>query len=475
MWAATVTQGKHRCYAFALQPTIIASVVLICGMAVIGAWVGSRMEDGVLQHAASDAVLNMDHFVKPLVQDLAKGPNLPEAVQQSLSAVLTGKTLGRDVAVIKIWSPLGTISYSNRSDLIGRTYPIFNNLRQALNGQVVAEFDDLSGPENEYERTLGAAFLEIYAPVREIGTNRIIAVAEFYEIRDHLQMELWNMRLQTWAVLGSLTIAMIASLSGIMIKQKRQVLEKRVVELSRLLAENNELQSKIKNARHRMAEINELFLRRVSAELHDGPAQLIGFALLRLDALRPPPETPLLADRRANQRQPPAMGEFETIRDALIESLKEIRMISAGLAPPELADVSFAGALEMAASRHASRTGTTVACDMADLPDDVDPSLKICLYRFAQEGLNNSLQHAGGRGQHIRATYDNGLLEVEISDDGAASNDVRQPSLSGGLGLKGLRGRVESLGGCFDFRSQPGRGMQLTARFNLARVELLHA
>ncbi|MEA2847716.1 MAG: hypothetical protein QOG78_2997, partial [Rhodospirillaceae bacterium] len=259
--AAAMTHAKQRCCSFAFQPTIIASVLLACGMAVIGAWVGTRMEDGVLQRAASDAVLNMDNFIKPLVQDLARGPYLPEAAQEALSAVLTGKTLGRNVAAIKIWSPLGTISYSNRPELIGRTYPVFNNLRQALNGQVVAEFDDLSDPENEYERTLGAALLEIYAPVRQTGTNQIIAVAEFYEIRNHLQTELRNMRLQTWAVMGSLTVMMIALLSAIMIKQKRQVLEKRVVELSRLLAKNNELQNKIRNAQHRMAEINELFLR----------------------------------------------------------------------------------------------------------------------------------------------------------------------------------------------------------------------
>jgi signal transduction histidine kinase len=433
------------------------------------------MEDGVLQRAASDAVLNMDNFIKPLVQDLARGPNLPEAAQEALTAALTGKTLGRNVAAIKIWSPLGTISYSNRPELIGRTYPVFNNLRQALNGQVVAEFDDLSDPENEYERTLGAALLEIYAPVRQTGTNQIIAVAEFYEIRNHLQTELRNMRLQTWAVMGSLTIAMITSLSGIMIKQKRQVLQKRLVELSRLLAENAALQNKIKNAHHRMAEINELFLRRVSAELHDAPAQLIGFALLRLDALRPQQETPLLTDHQANERQPPEPSGLETIRNALSESLKEIRSISAGLAPPELADLSLAQALEMAASRHASRTGTTVSCDIAHLPDAVDPALKICLYRFTQEGLNNSLRHAGGRGQAVRAHCEDGLLEVVITDDGAASDDIRQPFDSGCLGLRGLRGRVESLGGFFDFRSQPGRGMRLTASFNLARVELLHA
>jgi signal transduction histidine kinase len=473
--ATTAMHAKYRRCAVAIPPTIIAAVVLVCGMAVIAAWVGTRLEDGILQRAASEAVLNMDNFIKPLVQDLARGPDLPEAAQQALSAVLIGKMLGREVAVIKIWSPLGTVSYSNRREIIGRTYPIFNNLRQAFNGRVVAEFDDLNGPENEYERTLDTAFLEIYAPVRESGTNRIIAVAEFYEIRDHLQIELRAMRLQTWAVMGSLTITMIALLSGIMIKQKRQVLEKRVVELSCLLAENNELQSKIRNSHYRMAEINELFLRRVSAELHDAPAQLIGFALLRLDALRPPSDNALLTDRRADQRHPPGTSEFETIRNALTESLKEIRTISAGLAPPELADLSLAEALEMAVSRHVRRTETTVYRDIGRLPDYVDPSLKICLYRFTQEGLNNSLQHAGGRGQMLRAHCDDGLLEVVISDDGAAPDDVRRPCSSGGLGLKGLQGRVESLGGVFEFRSQPGRGVRLTARFNLARVELLHA
>ena len=318
--AAVATHAKHWTRALEFQPTIIASVVLVCGMAVIGAWVGSRMEEGVLQRAASETVLNMDNFIKPLVQSLAQESTLPKAAQDALSAVLMGKALGRDVAAIKIWSPLGTIVYSNRQEIVGRTYPVFDNLRQALTGQVVAQFDDLSDDENEFERSLGAVLLEIYAPVRESGTNRIIAVAEFYEIRDNLRIELQDKRLRTWAVIGLLTIAMIGSLTGIMIKQKRQALEKRVVELSRLLAENKELQCRIRDSQHRMAEINELFLRRVSAELHDAPAQLIAFALLRLDALRPQQNERVPTGPRANEHQPPGRpNEFETIRNALAE------------------------------------------------------------------------------------------------------------------------------------------------------------
>ena len=97
----------------------------------------------------------------------------------------------------------------------------------------------------------------------------------------------------------------------------------------------------------------------------------------------------------------------------------------------------------MAATRHAGRTGTAVNCDIAHIPDAVDPSLKVCLYRFAQEGLNNAFRHADGHGQTLRAHCEDGMLEVMVSDDGPVSDHVRRPSDAGGLGLAGLRGRIE--------------------------------
>src|SRR5262249_34500955 len=281
-------------------------------------------EEGILQRAAGKTVLNMDSFIKPLVQELADDIVLSDGARASLSAILKRNVLGRDVAAIKIWSPQGEIVYSNRPELIGRTYPLFADLRHAFNGELVAQLDDLGDDENEYERSLGMHLLEIYAPLRQSGTDRIIAVAEFYEIRDELRAEVLGIRLQTYAVVGMLAVAMVGALARIISRQKRAALEKRVTELSELLAQNKELQCRIQNAHHRMAEINELFLRRVSAELHDAPAQLIGFALLRLDALRP-----------LQKAQPGReSGELETIRGALADSLDEIRNISAGLAAP---------------------------------------------------------------------------------------------------------------------------------------------
>ena len=458
-----------------LQSLGIASAILVCAMAILGVWVDGLMKSGAMQRAAGETVLNMDSFIKPLLQDLAHRPTLPVAAQEALSAVLRGKALGQNVAAIKIWSAPGTIVYSDRQEVIGQTYPITDNLRQAFEGFVIAEFDDLNDEENEYERSLGKKFLEIYAPVREAGSERIIAVAEFYETHDRLRAEMTNLGMQSWVVFGSLSIAMIALLSGVTLRQQRMGLEKQVVQLSRLLAENRELQCRVQNAQHRMAEINEQFLRRVSADLHDAPAQLIGFALLRLDALSPQPEECVPAGHATGSYRPSARSsELEAIRGALIESLKEIRDISAGLTLPELVDLSLAEALGMAASRHARRTGTAVDCDIGDLPSDLGLSMKTCLYRCAQEALNNAFRHAAGRGQALRAHGKNGLLQMVVSDYGPAPGFVTPTSRSRKLGLAGLRDRVESLGGTFGFQSHPGQGSRLTVHFKLANVELHH-
>jgi signal transduction histidine kinase len=445
-----------------IGPAIIASVVLICGMAALAIWAGARVQEGVLQRAASETVLDMDNYIKPMLQELARSDTLSGTAHEALSLMFGGTALGRDVAGIKIWSPLGTIVYSNRLELIGRSYPLSSHLRRASTGAVVVEFDDLDDDENEYERSLGGVFLEIYAPVRESGTNKIIAVAEFYERRVDLRIALQNMRWQTWAVIGSLTLAIIGIWSGVMIAYNRRELKDEVV--------------KLRDTQHRTTEINELFLRRVSAELHDAPAQLIGLVLLRLEDLQPQPHEAVLGDERANTERRHQMEVYETIRGALVASLNDIRYISAGLVPPELTNLSLVQTLLMAASLHCERTGTAVDCDIGELPRAVDPALKISLYRFAQEGLNNAFRHAEGRGQALRGQYRNGLLEVTVSDAGSISvTNTKRAFGSGSLGLAGLRGRIEALGGVFEFMAQPGHGARLTARFNLTTLEFDYA
>jgi signal transduction histidine kinase len=229
-------------------------------------------------------------------------------------------------------------------------------------------------------------------------------------------------------------------------------------EHARLIKQNAELRRQIDDSQRRLVEIHDLVLRRVGVELHDGPAQLISFALLRLDDLKPPKETP--------SRHMPT-SDLERIRGALLEALAEIRCMAAGLTLPELSRVPPADVLRLAVRSHERRTATSVVCEMEGLPAQLPAAIKSCLYRFAQEGLNNAYRHAGGSGQAVRARCRRGTIEVEVADAGPGFEPASK--IGGGrLGLLGMRERVTSLGGTLEIESRPGVGTRLTTRFSVA-------
>ena len=92
--------------------------------------------------------------------------------------------------------------------------------------------------------------------------------------------------------------------------------------------------------------------------------------------------------------------------------------MAAGLTLPELSGVSPSDALCLAVRNHERRTATTVSCEVEGLPHDVPAPIKSCLYRFAQEALNNAYRHAGGHGQTVRGRYRGNTIEVEVADAG---------------------------------------------------------
>src|SRR5258705_4933990 len=268
----------------AAQCALAALIVLTHGMAIFGAWVTHRIEQGVVRNTASGAALYMNSFIEPLLQELATTNQLSSEAQRRLDALLAETPLGRKVVAIKVWAPDGTVRFSNNKQLIGRKYPMTDRLSGAWSGQVEAEFNHLEDEENELERPLLLPLLEIYAPVRAARSDRIIAVAEIYEAASHLRQELRWARLQSWYVVGIVTLAMLGLLFAIVLGGSRTIalqqrsLEDRIEELSRLLCQNEDLRRRIDEIHRRSVATNELFLRPVGVELHDVPAQLINLA-----------------------------------------------------------------------------------------------------------------------------------------------------------------------------------------------------
>jgi signal transduction histidine kinase len=255
----------------------------------------------------------------------------------------------------------------------------------------------------------------------------------------------------------ALLIAVVGRISEEIAANQRAVRDWNA-ERAGLLGENADLRRRVDESHHRLAEIKDTVLRRVGVELHDGPAQFISLALLGLDALCP---------KETEQARGASLDDFERIRGALQEALAQVRSMSAGMALPELSGVSPGDALRLAVRNHERRTATSVACDVEGLPSHIPASIKSCLYRFAQEALNNAYRHAGGRGQEVRGKCHGNTIEVEVADGGPGFEPDNK--IAGNhLGLLGMRERVTSLGGTLEIKSRPGSGTRLTTRFEIA-------
>ncbi len=223
----------------------------------------------------------------------------------------------------------------------------------------------------------------------------------------------------------------------------------RIAQLSGLLRQNEELRQRLEAALRRSTEDAELQLRRLGADLHDGPAQLLALALLKLDLL---PEG-----------SPESLGEREMIRSVLQDAMSEIRDISAGLALPTIDKLSLTQALIVVAAEHERRTSTRVSCEFPTGSIDLSHAIKLCLCRFVQEGLSNAFKHAGGIGQTVSASWSDTTIEVSVSDSGPGFSPPRGQGKRPSLGLIGLRNRLESLGGTLTIHGQVGGGTRLAA------------
>ena len=299
--------------------------------------------------------------------------------------------------------------------------------------------------------------LEIYSPIREAWSGRVIAVAEFYEIASELEEELFQARLISWLVVAAVSLSMFGLLFGIVlrgsriIETQRAAQSRRVKELARLAEQNDTLRLRVQRASNRVVEYNERHLRRISAELHDGPAQLLALASLRLDGI-----LPAVTSHKA-------LLDLKIVTSSLDDAMRDIRDISRGLSLPAIERMTLSEILHTVVEAHQKRTSSEVHLILGREEPELSQSLKICLYRFVQEGLSNAFRDAGGMGQKVEASVTNGALHLSVSDSGPgfAPSEITIPTDKGGLGLTGLRERVESLGASFSIQSKPGRGTRL--------------
>ena len=263
-----------------------------------------------------------------------------------------------------------------------------------------------------------------------------------------------------WYILGA-TVMLLATLfysfkRGLKtIENREEQLNQQISGMSNLLSINRDMQKNMKIASRRAVELNEHFLRRVGSDLHDGPAQLIGYSVMRLDRVS------------KDERSKELSEEFHVVKEALDGALKEIRDISSGLVLPELEHMTLEQALDKVISRNSVNSDTNVVQYYKDLPDQIPLPIKICVYRFVQEGLNNANRHGKAEKCRVSAYVKDDMLHLSLKDNGIGFRKSQLSTEGGHLGLMGLKDRIESLGGTFSINSKLGVGTAIKATLAL--------
>jgi two-component system sensor histidine kinase UhpB len=169
-----------------------------------------------------------------------------------------------------------------------------------------------------------------------------------------------------------------------------------------------------------------------------------------------------------------AWAKLEDARALASRTLDGLHRVIFDLRPSVLDDLGLVSAVRWWVARHLTPAGITARLEIEDLDDRLPPTVEIPVFRAVQEALTNVARHSGAKTVLIQMSREGGTLSVDVEDDGRGFNpaDVATPSETGqGLGLLGMRERIEILGGTLTLDSSPGAGTHLAFTVPVPREE----
>ena len=213
--------------------------------------------------------------------------------------------------------------------------------------------------------------------------------------------------------------------------------------LAAVVSERERFAERLAASSARLVETADNERRRIEHNLHDGAQQRLTALLVQLR----------IAAGQVRDDPARAPAVLESAEDELSLAIDELRELAHGIHPSVLTTLGLEKALAAMAARSA------IPIRLLELPRArLDPIAEATAYFVASEAVTNASKHAAATEITIRAAASRGVLRVEIADDGRGGADE-----SAGVGLQGLRDRVEAIGGAFDVSSPAGAGTRVFA------------
>lgn len=259
------------------------------------------------------------------------------------------------------------------------------------------------------------------------------------------------------------------------LRQKRDDIERRLIRLNKTIEYAEEVGQKVsvvltylkddfsqvnealKSAKEqqqlglKIIEAQEFERKRLSREIHDGPAQMLAHILIRSEVVD-------LAVRDGKLET--VLDEIKTIRGNIRDSLKEVRRIIYDLRPMALDDLGLFPTIKKYVT---TLTNNKLAVDLVLKGNDqpLQSNYEIVIFRLVQEAVQNMMKHAKASKARVHIHIKEEEITILIEDDGIGFKTNDTPQRENSFGLIGMRERVELLDGTISIESEENRGTKI--------------
>jgi signal transduction histidine kinase len=428
---------------------LFAILIMATAMLALGATITNAVRLGIAEGVARTAAAGFDSLVSSTLAPIVEREALTQEDRNRLSAFfeIGAEAQATRLVQVRIFRKTGELLFESSTDIVDDETG--DRLARALGGEISSDVVELpvspAGPFGSHSLSL----LRLHTPLHARGSEQIIGSAVLYysarsllDIEAETQSVVWRMVYIIGAAVTGLLFVFVSTADRTITRQGKTLSDN--LEQSRLLSEEvQRLHIKSEQLRIDAIEANEQLLARVGSDIHDGPLQLMALSILQLS--------------RAVEEKGKIDGE--TLRPTVAltsDAMTELRNISVGLVLPELDGLTLAQTLELAIGRHEGATGMLVNRGIAGLDQAIETDVQVCLYRIIQECLTNAARHSDGRDLSVTAYHATHHLVVEVANSVGHTRQVA-PELRPRLGLRGMRLRLNAVGGSLDVKLDDAR------------------
>lgn len=232
--------------------------------------------------------------------------------------------------------------------------------------------------------------------------------------------------------------------------QERRLLEQRVEERTKELREAN---TRLQRLASSLVSAQEDERRRISLELHDEAGQFLTALQLSLNQIQ----------RQLKESSPLLAAELQEAQQLTDTLINQLRNLAHQLRPPAIDVVGLNQALEDYCRKIARQSGIAISysgSNASSLPGYV----QLSLYRAVQEALTNVIKHAHASQVSVQLKVEADHTQLVIADNGCGFESPDPAASAKGIGLAGMKDRIEAVGGWLRITSRPGAGARLDIR-----------